>query len=170
MALCILLIYSTLYFVRPVCDYLQANTPFSFVVNSALMFCLLWLGWLYFNPDFALSGVKRRGFSKKISLSFFGVVSALCLVMIIILRIPEEKIHLLEYGVLAFLIFRALRLDINERPAFFWALVLGFLFGWGDEGIQYLLPNRYYQLKDVLLNGLGCVFGLAFTRLLDFHK
>ena len=32
------------------------------------------------------------------------------------------------------------------------ALVITGLLGWGDEGIQYLLPGRVYELRDVGMN------------------
>ena len=32
------------------------------------------------------------------------------------------------------------------------SVALTALAGWGDEGIQAVLPNRYYELRDVGLN------------------
>ena len=33
--------------------------------------------------------------------------------------------------------------------------------GWADEGIQFLLPNRYYDWRDVGLNLLGAVLAVG---------
>jgi VanZ family protein len=32
--------------------------------------------------------------------------------------------------------------------------------GWGMRGIQYLLPNRYYQFQDICLNSVSAALGL----------
>jgi VanZ family protein len=88
------------------------------------------------------------------SVYVFGMVS---------LSIPEERLHLLEYGFLGFLVHRALILDTGKRQAYLAAFIITSLIGWGDEGIQYILPNRYYQFKDVSLNSASAALGLAMT-------
>ena len=87
-----------------------------------------------------------------------------------IMKIPEEKIHFLEYGFLAFLICRALRLDWGDLKSYSGAFFLTFLLGWLDEGIQAILPNRYYQLSDVGLNGISAGLGLLLTFALSRGK
>lgn len=78
----------------------------------------------------------------------------------ITLSIPEERLHFIEYGVLAYLLHRALLMDWGRAPAYGWALVLATLIGAGDEGIQYLLPNRYFQFSDICLNSASAALGL----------
>ena len=73
---------------------------------------------------------------------------------------PAVGVHLLEYGVLAILIFRAVSLDRAPRPAVIITLALVVALGWFDEVIQYFLPDRYYDLSDVVINGVGGVLGL----------
>ncbi len=71
----------------------------------------------------------------------------------------EERTHLFEYGLVALLIHQAL---IERQrggrwapvPALF-AVVLTALLGWLDEGIQALLPNRVYDIRDVGFNALA---------------
>ncbi len=86
----------------------------------------------------------------------------------------EERTHLFEYGLVAALVHEALlERRANGRrvpvPALL-ALVLAVLLGWLDEGIQALLPNRVYDLRDVFFNTVaaGMVIGarraLAFVR------
>ena len=58
------------------------------------------------------------------------------------------------------LVFAALRERWRHRGASSWAagigaLVITGLVGWGDEGIQALLPNRVYDLRDAVLNLVG---------------
>jgi hypothetical protein len=82
------------------------------------------------------------------------------------LRIVQERLHLVQYAVLAGVLNAALR----ERAApagsspgrprqELWpglgAVLLTAAVGWADEGIQGLMPRRYYDLRDVGLNAIG---------------
>ena len=88
-------------------------------------------------------------------------VMAVYLVTLIRLPIPEARSHLFEYGLVAMLIYQALleRRGNGRRvpiPSLL-AAVATALLGWVDEGIQWFLPNRVYDLVDV---GLNAAFGL----------
>ena len=80
-------------------------------------------------------------------------------------RFPAERLHLLEYGLMAFVLYRALRLDLSARAAHGWALGLSAVIGFGDETIQWVLPQRFFELKDVALNVAAGFLGLALTAL-----
>lgn len=76
-----------------------------------------------------------------------------------------ERIHLLEYGVLAILFARAFR-PYHDGPLLAVLAVLGVgLVGLADETVQWLTPVRVGDGRDVLLNlysGLaGVLFALA---------
>ena len=78
---------------------------------------------------------------------------------------PAERTHLMEYSVVAVLIFQALReRSENGRRVPVPALVaLGatVLVGWIDEGIQAVLPNRVYDNFDVFSNFVAAVIGIV---------
>lgn len=144
------LIYATLYIVRPICEYLKQTAPLGLLVNGLFIGLILGLVYWVFT--------QRR-------LDWRNRAIFLCLIFcygcaLYVIKIPEERIHLIEYGILAILIFRALRPDLSGYKAIGLAFILTSLLGWGDEGIQYLLPNRYYQTQDVLLNSLSGLMGL----------
>lgn len=66
---------------------------------------------------------------------------------------PEEKFHLLIY----FLIGNFSKKCFNYYGAiYFTGLALL------DEIIQYFLPNRYFDLKDIILNIGGGITGFLF--------
>ena len=69
------------------------------------------------------------------------------------LEIPEERIHLIKYGLIGALVYR----DLNSR-------IVTILFGIGiaclDEFFQYLLPYRVGDLRDVLIDTLGIIWGM----------
>ena len=75
-------------------------------------------------------------------------------------KYPAEKIHLLEYGVLGWLAVDDL-LKINRKAkavilASFFCLDVGIL----DELFQAFLPYRVCDIRDVIMNGIGGVWGV----------
>ncbi len=92
----------------------------------------------------------------------------------------EERIHFLQYGVLGGLIYEALlerrrrlspqRFSSAVASPWRWpgpsAVLLTSLCGWGDEGIQAILPNRFYDLRDVGLNIAGGLLAVVSMALL----
>ncbi len=159
--LCVLLIYSTLSIVRPICEFLKANTPFALLANSGLI-VLLGSVILY-----SLIKVKVR---RPLTYLYLLLVTGLYVYGIVLLDIPEEKLHFVEYGFLGFLTYRAISLDVPGARAYCLAFLLTGLLGWGDEGIQEILPNRYYQFKDVILNVISGGLGLCLTYIMNREK
>ncbi|MCK4881526.1 MAG: VanZ family protein [Candidatus Omnitrophica bacterium] len=148
------LIYSTLYIVRPICEFLKQYAGFSFFVNAGIVF---------FGISIVLVFVKTKRIRRRLTYALLFLVIAVYSLGMTWLSIPEERLHFVEYGVLAFLIYRALILDLRAGQSFLAAFAITSLIGLGDEGIQYLLPNRYYQFKDVCLNSASAALGLALT-------
>ncbi len=73
------------------------------------------------------------------------------------LRMPEERLHLLQYGLLTFFVASALpeRLGTVSRSLLIIGLVT--LAGVGDELIQALRPNRVGDIRDVAINFVSAV-------------
>jgi hypothetical protein len=70
-------------------------------------------------------------------------------------RTPEQAVHFLEYGLLGYFLFRALSLSIRDRSIYATAFLCGTLVGIFDEGLQWMIPNRYWDFGDVGLNALA---------------
>jgi len=66
---------------------------------------------------------------------------------------PEEAVHFLEYGILGVLLFRALRTGIQDSSVFVAGALIGILVGIFDEIIQWLVPGRFWDFRDIVLNG-----------------
>lgn len=145
----IMLIYGTLYFVRGPVEFLRAHgllrLTVGFVFGVAVVGAARW-AW------------KRRvGLREGLVLLGFGGVFAAA---VLLAERPEEKLHFLEYGLLGSLLFeacreRAARIGRGRFGAVATAVVLAGLAGWTDEGIQAILPNRVYDVRDILWNVLG---------------
>ena len=70
-----------------------------------------------------------------------------------------ERTHLFEYALVAALVHEALleRKDNGRRvpaPALL-ALIISLLLGCLDEGIQFLLPNRVFDIIDIAFNSIA---------------
>ena len=77
---------------------------------------------------------------------------------------PEEAFHFVQYGVLALLLLRALRHRLADPTLYLAALMFGLFFGILDELIQWLIPRRFFDYRDILINATAvvlCVSGVA---------
>jgi len=68
---------------------------------------------------------------------------------------PVEAIHFLEYGLLGFLLYRALKIRTKDVGIYFIAFLIGCLVGILDEILQWIVPFRYWDIRDVGLNALA---------------
>jgi hypothetical protein len=66
---------------------------------------------------------------------------------------PEEAVHLVEYGVLAVLVQRTFRARFGDRSCYPAAVAAVLFVGVVDEVIQWMTPGRFFDLRDVALNG-----------------
>lgn len=160
-AILVLFTYSTLYVARFATDWLRERGLL--YATLVLVFAVV-LGA-------ALRGVVRLrpGRWEWAVLLAIGLVYGL---LFRVLHRAEEAMHFIQYGILGGLIYAAL---VERRrglgpggsarrfPALS-AIFLTLALGWLDEGIQYVLPNRYYDLRDVALNAAaGLLAILAMT-------
>ncbi len=77
-------------------------------------------------------------------------------------KYPEEAIHLLEYGLLSYFLFKALSHRIRDWTIYVTAVLFVLFIGTIDEFLQWIIPGRYWGFEDIRLNALaGGVFQLA---------
>lgn len=72
---------------------------------------------------------------------------------------PAEKTHFLYYGLLAWVVYRALAVDVDPPALEIATVLVVTCLGLGDEAVQYVLPRRFFEWKDVGLNAISA--GLA---------
>ena len=101
--------------------------------------------------------VARWLYARGAPLTAFGLFAAAAAGAVVTLRVlteqPIERIHLPEYGVVAWLAWRALRVGgAAVRSANAGAFAITAMAGLGDELIQLALPSRFFDWRDVVLN------------------
>lgn len=150
-------IYVSAYQARTVAEALRSRgllsvaVAFAFVVVAVLV--LFWA--VRRRPSAATFGI----------LALAAVFLGLCLTRI---PSPEEKIHFIEYGVLAGLIRAAM------APRSVWLRVAAILFtalaGLGDEVIQRYIPNRVFDWRDVAVNATAGALVVVTVELLGLSE
>ncbi|HXT49701.1 MAG TPA: hypothetical protein VN811_01590 [Thermoanaerobaculia bacterium] len=155
----VLFIYASAYFVRFALDALR---------ERGLLAGSIWGLVLVAAAAGVAFVVRQRPGRWEVALLF--VAGGAYLLLLRRLHIIQERIHLLEYGAVGGLAYAALcerwghakaaaaspALTAPRRwwqriPAM-WAILIAGAAGWGDELVQALLPNRYYDIRDVATN------------------
>jgi len=70
---------------------------------------------------------------------------------------PEESLHFVQYGVLGWLLFRALRFRLADPSIYVAGLMIGAAAGICDELIQWVVPRRFFDFRDIGINILSGV-------------
>jgi hypothetical protein len=70
---------------------------------------------------------------------------------------PEEALHFVQYGVLSALLFRAAGQRRADASAYLLAAAVGITAGIVDELIQWIVPRRYFDFRDIGINAIGVV-------------
>lgn len=68
---------------------------------------------------------------------------------------PEEALHFVQYGVLGLLIYRALSHRVDDHSIYFAGTMIGASFGIIDELIQWVVPRRFFDFRDIGINILA---------------
>ncbi|MGH9338050.1 MAG: VanZ family protein [Acidobacteriota bacterium] len=119
--------------------------------------------WMYAPVGLALLGFMWRRLPRRpetyLAFGLIGLALAYCLS---ILEVPAKRFHFLQYGILTVLAFDALRFKFRDRYLYLWTMAFVSLVGFGDECVQWMLPDRYFGINDVVLNAGAGLLMLAF--------
>lgn len=113
---------------------------------------------------------RPSGIDLLVSMGLAGVF----LMLLARIAVPAERTHLFEYSFVALLIHQGLKERERNghhlrRPALL-ALSATAALGWLDEGLQALLPNRVYDLRDVAFNAMAALFAVGTSELLAWVR
>jgi len=149
-ALCSLAIFLIVPVARTIQKFVSAHwgrSLFGYAVLAAVGVAFLFL--LYF----LVFKLKIRSPS-----NYIWLTAIACLYVYFTLKLwrtPEQAIHFLEYGVLGYFLFHALSLSIRDKSIYFVAFLSGSLIGIFDEILQWMIPERYFDFRDIGLNALA---------------
>ena len=101
---------------------------------------------------------------------FILIISPLLLLtdLSLSLDVWVERIHFVEYAVLGLLISRAV--NVRTLSGIIYICFLVTLIGLVDEIIQWFLPNRVGDMRDVFMNSVGGLSGLWLGRFLFWEQ
>jgi hypothetical protein len=77
-----------------------------------------------------------------------------------------ERVHFVEYGLIAFLFYRAWR-TAGDPACLLLPVLAGLFVGLAEEWLQWFIPVRVGELHDVLLNLVAVSCGLVFSVAAD---
>jgi hypothetical protein len=171
----VFVLYATLPLGRPVVTFMRSHLDTA--EQSLLMYGI-----------FATIGAAFLGYVL-FKIRTFTPVALVCLALLLrlyylefttLVTYPEERLHFLEYGLLALLLYKMFSIDFKGIWPYLLALVVGSLIGYGDELVQHCTkflpavfrflgitsvdPNsfrRYFGWEDVRINILGVIYGLV---------
>lgn len=112
----------------------------------------------------ALAAVRLLRSATAGEIALLALVAALYGVGVASLSIPQERLHYLEYGLLAAILYAGVAARGDHWPG--WraglaALAATVFLGWLDETIQGAFwERRYFDWRDVELNGRAAVLGV----------
>ncbi len=139
---------------------LMPAIPFAQVLQDQNIQAVLFLaGMLLVALMTILYGFSKPTGFRQSAVTLLGMLAAYVLLF---LRLGlAERSHLIEYAVLSIFIHRALeeRSNNGKGPAktrwiaFLLALTISLL----DEGIQYFVPHRIFDLNDIIFNSMVIV-------------
>lgn len=149
-----------------------AATLAGFLRNRGLLDDLFVLGLILIGAAILAQGLtwRPRGIELVVAL---GIVATYLLVFAR-MAIPEERTHLIEYGVVAVFVNEALTERASQGrhvpvPALL-AVLATAMVGLLDECIQAFLPNRVFDYRDILFNGLAAVMAVAASMALAWAR
>jgi len=150
-ALCTLSIFIIIPIARSVRNFVEKHLSADFFGYSVIcVVCIAFLTVIYL----LWFRLKNRDFPNYLWLAVIA-----CVYIFFTLKLwerPEEAIHFLEYGLLGLLLFRGLRHHIHDKSIYLTAFLIGGLVGIFDEVLQWMIPSRIWDMRDIGLNALSC--------------
>jgi uncharacterized membrane protein HdeD (DUF308 family) len=105
--------------------------------------------------------VRRKDHRLRVLIS--GVVLAALYVLAFkyLVLYPAEQFHFAEYGALSWMVFLVLIREQSLKKTIALVLLFGAAAGILDEVIQHFLPQRHFEWRDILVNLISSILGLA---------
>jgi VanZ family protein len=154
----------TIFLIVPVALTIQKFVAKNFGKNTFIYFVLSIVAFVFLSLLYLLIfNLKVRSFSNYIWL--FILAGLYFYFTLKLVKAPAEAIHFLEYGMLGFFLFRALKYHIKDKSIYLTGVLFCLLVGTFDEILQWVTPGRLWSFRDVGLNTLsGGLFQAALWK------
>lgn len=162
-AVVVVLIYSTLGLAQTFAEELR---------DQGLVSDAIWLGLWLVVAAVVVTGLKTRPGWAVVGATL-GILGVYLLVLTR-MGIPEERSHLIEYGIVGILIHEALKERAGAdaailRPALL-AIAMTAAVGTVDEIIQGFLPNRVFDVRDIAFNAAAGAMAVTASVVLSWTR
>ena len=141
------LIYGTVPFVRAVREAFISRWPAALIAYAVIAFVL---GSIV--ASIVILRRRQPPIGSADLLWLIGVAAVVAIWTYNLMGQPEEAVHFLEYGVLGVLLYRVFDDRVPDPTVYVAATLAGLLVGTVDETIQWLVPGRFWDLRDIILN------------------
>jgi VanZ family protein len=74
--------------------------------------------------------------------------------------VPDKLIHFLIYLLLAFILVNTLIIEEKHHP-YLGGVLYAFTLGLVIESLQFFIPYRSFEIKDIFFNLLGSITGIS---------
>jgi len=139
-------------FSKQVMDFVKAT------IGEKGFVTLIGIIGVFFLLSFLILIVKKNPSFLKLPIFIVALIAGIWLVWQ--LKIPEEKIHILEFAVLGWFVSRDLIKAGKKVKGIIFALAFTIVVGILDEAFQTILPYRVYDSRDIIFNCLGGTWGI----------
>ena len=150
------LLYLTLPYTKGVVLSLKAMHIFPAIVTAtylAIAAVVLWLMLFLY---------RIRDAAAYILMTCLAVILAY---FVLGLEVPEERVHFVQYGLLSVSMCYSLRPTLAGKAlygaTFFWTALGGIV----DESLQYFIPSRVFDLRDIGFNVTAAAIGTGFCAI-----
>jgi len=147
-ALGVLVIYCTIPVARAIQEAVSEQV-------GKLLFLYFTVALVLIAGTVALGNLRKRKLPISAYIWLFGIIAAFMAYIYTLRDIPEEAIHVAEYGVFSILVYRALVHRIRDFSIYIIATLVVGMVGVLDEYIQWIVPTRYFDLRDITINILS---------------
>jgi len=147
------ILISTIPYIRFFQDYIKTKKLTS-LYDGVLGFLLVFLALFVF---YNLLYKKKFGLRHILS---YALTLALFVVGMYAINDTVERVHFLQYGGVVILLYQVLKENRNDLSLYLWIFFSSVFVGIADEWVQWWVPSRFGEIRDIYINLLATLCGI----------
>ncbi|MFH1479411.1 MAG: VanZ family protein [Candidatus Omnitrophota bacterium] len=157
----IIFLYSTVFVAYDIVKFIEQYISLNILINIIGSIFALTISTVFY--------IKFR-FKVKLIYLHLGISLLVIIYSLGFIHFEIEKIHFIEYIVLGVLIYRAFSFNTEGSMLIILTFILSGFIGTTDEIVQYFLPNRFFDVRDIMLNWIGSLLGVYLVSVYTMSK